>query len=34
MLRKDYRFQEKIILNIFWRGGEMRMVAPEILEEE
>src|SRR6266852_2013714 len=25
MLRKDYRFQEKIILNIFWRGAVMRV---------
>jgi activator of HSP90 ATPase len=27
MPRKGYRFQEKIILNIFWRGGVMRVVA-------
>src|SRR5216683_2226644 len=29
MLRKDYRFQEKIILNIFWRGGVMRVGRAE-----
>jgi hypothetical protein len=30
---EGYTFQEKIILNIFWRGGVMQMVTREILEE-